>query len=111
MSRRTRSAAVVEPPGLVVDFALDTWPWPPRFAEAILFTLAAGHDVWFTFTSEDTKAWFRLRGYRGAIHVLGPSFDHLATTASVEAAMTRGWELGGPMGQAVAAGAARLDLR
>ncbi len=83
-----------------VGFSAAEMPWPVRHVEAILTALGHGLDVEFRFTREDIDPWFRLRGYRGVIHVLGPSFDHFGTVALVEAALARGWELGGPMGQA-----------
>ncbi len=83
-----------------VGFAAVDMPWPARHVEAILTALGQGLDIEFRFCREDGEAWFKLRGYRGAIHVLGPNFDHLGTVASVETALARGWELGGPMGQA-----------
>ncbi len=83
-----------------VGFSAAEMPWPARHVEAILTALGHGLDVEFRFNREHIDPWFRLRGYRGVIHVLGPSFDHLGTVASVPAALARGWELGGPMGQA-----------
>ena len=99
MSRRTHTAAVGDVPDLVVGFSLAAWPWPPRYVEVIATTLAAGHDVEFRFVRKDAQPWFLLHSYRnGALHVLGPDFEHLGTVASIPAALTRGWEAGGGAG-------------
>ncbi len=79
-------------------YAAADLPWPARHVEAILTALGQGLDIEFRFTREDIDPWFRLRGYRGAVHVLGSDFGHLATMAAVPAALVLGWERGGALG-------------
>ena len=91
MSRRTRLASL-RVGRFTLNYAADDLPWEPGYLEAIADTLANGLDIEFRFGRSDVWPWFRLRTFCGAIHILGADFRHLATMASIPAAVAMGWQ-------------------
>jgi hypothetical protein len=66
----------------------------PRYIPTIEDALRNGVAVTFFMCRGDARPMFRLRAYRGVVHVVDPKDRHLGTFADTSAAVDWGWQVG-----------------